>query len=113
MSAAACLDGLGVPQGYATRCLGDSDGDGWDDACGGAPPDCPEDITGDGIITIRDLGAIIDLLGQAGEPYEIYPGDPLWDASADVNGDGIISIRDLGQIIDILGAAGEPYEVEC
>jgi hypothetical protein len=77
------------------------------------PPDCPEDITGDGIITIRDLGAIIDLLGQAGEPYEIYPGDPLWDASADVNGDGMISIRDLGQIIDILGAAGEPYEVEC
>ena len=111
--APACIDLYGEPQGYGTKCLGDNDLDGWDDACGGVTSDCPEDITGDGWITIRDLGRIIDLLGPLGPPYEMYPDNPLWDPSADVNGDGIISIRDLGQIIDIVGAAGEPYEVEC
>ena len=92
----------GTPQGPGLMCS--------DTPCG---PDCPEDITGDGWITIRDLGAIIDLLGPLGPPYEMYPDNPLWNPSADVNGDGVISIRDLGQIIDIVGTAGEPYEVEC
>ena len=47
---------------------------------------CPEDINGDGTVSVNDLLAIIDQWG-------------LSDSPADVNGDGTVDVTDLLQVV--------------
>jgi hypothetical protein len=72
----------------------DSDEDGVGDACDEPPPppQCPADITGDGLININDLLAVINAWGPC-------PG-----CDADVSGDGIVSINDLLAVINAWGS---------
>ena len=54
------------------------------------PMGCP-DITGDGIVNVNDLLAVIDLWGT-------------FDSPADINGDGLVDVADLLQVIGSWGA---------
>jgi hypothetical protein len=68
----------------------DSDKDGLGDACDA--PQCPADVTGDGVINIDDLLGVINTWGQgAGSP-------------SDVTGNGIVDIDDLLAVINAWGA---------
>jgi hypothetical protein len=50
------------------------------------------DITGDGVIDVRDItNAIL--------AFHTYPGRPGWDPLIDLNQDGIIDMRDIVAII--------------
>jgi hypothetical protein len=51
------------------------------------------DIDGDGVLNIRDLTSLIDLILNGSANVEDYPG-------ADVNGDGVINITDVTRLID-------------
>jgi hypothetical protein len=73
--------------GPGTDCT-DADENGTADAC---ENECPEDVTGDGIVNTSDLLALLGAWGQNGGP-------------ADVNGDGTVNTSDL---LQLLGAWGE------
>jgi hypothetical protein len=102
----------GTPLGLWSQCSGDTNGDGWDDACL-KPPECLGDLNGDGSVSLSDRMYIDSLLMQVGYPYRIYEGDSLWDASADLNGDGVISLADRMVIDGILMQVGPPYISPC
>jgi hypothetical protein len=51
---------------------------------------CPADVSGDGMVNITDLLAVIAAWGQPGGP-------------ADVNGDGVVNISDLLAVIAAWG----------
>ena len=53
------------------------------------PPECPADITGDGVVDVLDLLEVLAQWGTAG--------------SADITGDGIVDVLDL---LEVLGAWG-------
>ena len=59
------------------------------------PEVIPGDVNDDGIVTIKDVTALIDyLLGGSPDDVNI--------ANADVDGNGTISIKDVTALIDIL-----------
>jgi hypothetical protein len=70
----------------------DTDGDGIGDACE-PPPPCPADVSGDLVIDVNDLLAVIAAWGDAG------PGIP-----EDVTGDGVVDVDDLLAVIAAWGA---------
>ena len=55
--------------------------------------DFPVDINGDGVMSIQDVTALIDLL---------LTDEPITDLEMDANGDGVVGIGDLTEIIDML-----------
>lgn len=57
----------------------------------------PGDVTGDGIVDCRDLGAVKASYGQR-------TGMAAFDARADTNGDGMVDIRDLSFVAQKLPA---------
>ncbi len=87
------------PTVYIRWTMGTSDGSwqycGWnidDVEIWGVEPtaDCPEDCTGDGVVDVLDLLALLSAWGQSGVPE-------------DINGDGTVDVLDL---LDVLGAWG-------
>ena len=56
----------------------------------------PGDVSGDGVISIKDVTNLIDLLLNGSEAPD----------AADVNGDGVVNIKDVTDLINIL-LAGE------
>ena len=98
----SCAEFGGTPQAIGVMCS--------DAPCG---PQCLGDLSGDGSVSLSDRMYIDSLLMQAGSPYRIYEGDPLWDANADLNGDGIISLADRMVIDGILMQVGPPYISSC
>ena len=59
----------------------DAGGNVFDDDCGDTLP-CPADVSGDAVVNVTDLLAVIDAWGSA-------------DVDADVNSDGIVDVSDL------------------
>jgi hypothetical protein len=57
------------------------------------------DINGDGIVNMRDIGAICNL-------YNTRKGDLNWNPDADLNKDGIINMRDIGLACNSFGNSG-------
>ena len=53
------------------------------------------DVNGDGIVSIKDVSALIDMLLGGNTNISDYP-------EADINGDGIVSIGDVTALVDIL-----------
>lgn len=58
-----------------------------------APPPCPEDINGDGVVNTLDLGTLLSHFGQ---------NAPAGTAG-DVNGDGVVNTLDLGKLLSKFG----------
>ncbi len=56
-----------------------------------APLTCPEDVTGDGVLDIRDVDAIVDNLGATDGAGML-----------DVDGDGLVGPSDLRQVVEKL-----------
>lgn len=69
----------------------DGGGNVFEDNCGGNA--CPADITGDSIVNVSDLLAVIDAWGGNSGP-------------ADINQDGIVNVVDLLEIVGNWGACG-------
>ena len=61
----------------------DAGGNVFDDSCGG---DCAADISGDGMVSVTDLLAVIDAWGGS-------------NSDADINGDGTVDVSDLLEIV--------------
>ena len=55
--------------------------------------DFPVDVNGDGMMSIQDVVAFIDLL---------LMDKPFTDLELDANGDGVVGIGDVTEIIDML-----------
>jgi len=78
---AGLSEGQGVPGDYIETDLSAAP------PCG---PDCPEDCTGDGVVDVLDLLAVLAAWGQSGVP-------------ADVNADGIVDVLDLLAVLAAWG----------
>jgi len=76
------LDGDGVAEPVASF--------GVFTGAGNGAPDCPCDLTGDGVINGADLGVLLQQWGGAG--------------TADLNGDGVVDGADLGILLSEWGA---------
>ena len=63
----------------------DAGGNVFDDDCGDTLP-CPADVSGDAVVNVTDLLAIIDAWGGS-------------DPDADVNNDGIVDVGDLLEVV--------------
>jgi hypothetical protein len=74
---------------------------------------CLGDLDGNSFIMMSDLFAMIAALGQAGPPYIILEGDPLWNYCGDMDGNGFMMMSDLFALIAKLGQAGPPYIIPC
>ena len=59
------------------------------------PPECPEDLDGDGWINLADLAILLGNYGQSG----MSPED------GDFNGDGTVDLADLSQLLSVYGTA--------
>ncbi len=57
---------------------------------------CP-DATGDGLVGLDDLAAILAVFGTAS-------GDANWDATADIDQDGAVGLSDLASLIAVFGS---------
>ena len=51
----------------------------------------PEDVNGDGVVDMRDIGIAAAAFGS-------YPGHPRWNPDADINQDNVVDMRDLATI---------------
>ena len=60
------------------------------------PPDCPEDLDGNGSIDLSDLQILLAAYGST-------PGHPAWSPDADFNGDGTVDLSDLQQLLSVYG----------
>jgi len=56
-----------------------------------SPVALPTDINGDGVVDMKDVGAVARAFGES-------PGRPRWDPALDINGDGVIDLMDLALI---------------
>ena len=63
----------------------DGGGNSFEDDCGDTEP-CPSDVSGDGVVNVTDLLAIIDAWGSS-------------NPSADINDDGIVNVVDLLEVV--------------
>ncbi|MCA9280642.1 MAG: hypothetical protein KDA30_01215 [Phycisphaerales bacterium] len=86
--ASGALDACEVASGA----LADENGDLVPDAC--APPPCPGDATGNGVVDVRDLNLVLAFWGQ--QPYEPFQ-------SADITGDGFVDVDDLNVVLTSWG----------
>ena len=50
-------------------------------------PDCPADVTGDGVVNVSDLLAVLSAWG------------PCAGCPEDINGDGVVNITDLLEVL--------------
>ncbi len=62
------------------------------DICGDLFPDCPADITGEGVVDVLDLLAVLATWG---------PCDP--PCPEDINGDGVVDVLDLLEVLSVWG----------
>ncbi len=67
-----------------------------------APPDCPEDLNGDGVVGAQDLADLLGNWGQSGGP-------------ADLNNDGGVGAQDLALLLGVWGPcpSGDPIAFTC
>jgi hypothetical protein len=56
------------------------------------PPECPEDLSGDGVIDLADLAILLANYGQPGGPE-----------AGDLDGNGTIDLSDLSQLLSVYG----------
>jgi len=54
-------------------------------------PACPADVSGDGVVNVTDLLAVIEAWGSA-------------DVNADINTDGLVDVSDLLELVSNWGA---------
>jgi len=81
--------------------------------CGGCAT-CAGDLTGDDMVSLADLSAMVSILSAAGSPYQV-PVTPGVDDCGDLSDppDDMITLADLSSLVAILSAAGSPYQVPC
>jgi len=92
-----CDDSGGVYMGDAVPCDADTC------SCDGDLGPCPEDITGDGLVNVSDLLALLDHWGEMGPPRP----------TGDVNGDCVVNVADLLALIDAWGPCAGSGSVDC
>ena len=63
-------------------------------------PDCPGDLTGDGVVSTSDLTAFLGAFGSAA-------GDPSYLPQADQSGDEVVSTTDLTLMLGFFGTSCE------
>jgi len=85
-SAAECASAGGAYQGDATTCA--------DVECK-PPPDCPADVTSDGVVDVGDLVEVILDWGPCKDP-----------CGSDVNADGLVDVQDIVAVILAWGSCG-------
>jgi hypothetical protein len=61
------------------------------------PPDCPEDINGDGVVDLADLAELLAAYGSAA-------GDPRYNPAADIDQSGTIDLADLAALLAAYGS---------
>lgn len=59
-------------------------------------PACLADVTGDGLVNVADLSALLTVYGAS-------EGDPLYDAELDLDLDGVIGLSDLSLMLGVFG----------
>jgi hypothetical protein len=117
MDAGACVDLWGEPQGYATKCLGDNDLDGWDDACGEPPlwgccdpvGQCTEETWLDCTFTFHEGEHCLGDSNNDG--YDDLCVPPNDECVGDLNDDGSVSLSDRMYIDSLLMQVGYPYRI--
>jgi hypothetical protein len=62
-----------------------------------APPTCPQDIDGDGMVGLGDLALVLAAFGSSS-------GDPAFNPDADLDQDGNVGLSDLAQILAAFGS---------
>ncbi|MEE2906489.1 MAG: S8 family serine peptidase, partial [Planctomycetota bacterium] len=92
-----CDDSGGVYMGDAVPCDPDMC------SCDGDLGPCPEDITGDGLVNVLDLLAVIAAWGDSGPPRP----------SGDINGDCAVNVIDLLAVISAWGPCEGDGGVDC
>ncbi len=61
-----------------------------------APPDCPEDLDGNGTVGLEDLAQLLGAYGSC-------VGDPDFDPAADLNLDDCVDLSDLASLLAVYG----------